>query len=288
MKKKIYLTLSNIVYCVFLFILGITIISLSLLNLETFNTDWNFKDITKSIIVSVVIIFFVVIILLRKSNKKLIYNIFYSFIFLLAVTLILIYLLKTTGLLNKFTSIENFREFISSFGYLAVLVFIVFQFLQVVILPIPGVVSVGAGVLLFGPLLSAIYSCIGIIIGSLCAFYIGRHFGSKGVSFLIGRKNLEKGLKLIEGKDKFLFTFMFLFPFFPDDLLCFLAGVTKIDNKFFIVMVVMTRIISIFTSAFSLNNNLLPYNTWWGILFWLIIFASLVLFSITILKSKKR
>lgn len=287
MKKKIYLTLSNIVYCVFLFTLGITIISLSLLNLETFNINWNFKDITKSIIVSIVIIFFVIIILLRKSNKKLIYNFFYSFIFLLALTLILIYLLKTTGLLNKFTSIENFREFISSFGYLAVLVFIVFQFLQVVILPIPGVVSVGAGVLLFGPLLSAIYSCIGIIIGSLCAFYIGRHFGSKGVSFLIGRKNLEKGLKLIEGKDKFLFTFMFLFPFFPDDLLCFLAGVTKIDNKFFIVMVVMTRIISIFTSAFSLNNNLLPYNTWWGILFWLIIFASLVLFSITILKSKK-
>lgn len=287
MKKKLYLVLYNIVYCVFLFALGITIITYVLLCLDAFNPYFSGKDITKSTIVSIVVVLFSVVILLRKSNKKLIFNIFNFFILFLAITLVIFYFLKTTGLLNKFTTIEKFREFISSFGYLAVLIFILFQFLQVVILPIPGVVSVGAGVLLFGPFLSALYSCIGIIIGSLCAFYIGRRFGGKGVSFLIGKYNLEKGLKLLEGKDKYLFTFMFLFPFFPDDLLCFLAGVTKIDHKFFIIMVVLTRIISIYTSAFSLNNNLLPYNTWWGILIWLIIFIVLMIISFTILKGKK-
>lgn len=284
MKHEIYLILYNLFYIILLFLLGITIISTVFLYIDFFYFN---NRIIKCVVVFIVTFLFLLVLLLRNSSKKLIYNFFYGCIFLLAMIVLFLYLFKVTGILNKFNSIENFRQFISSFGYWAVLIFIVFQFLQVVILPIPGIVSVGAGVLLFGPLLSALYSCIGIIIGSLLAFYVGRRFGSKGVSFLIGKSNLEKGLKLIEGKDKYLFTFMFLFPFFPDDLLCFLAGVTKIDNRFFIIMIIITRFVSIFTSAFSLNNNLLPYNTWWGILIWFSIFVVLILISLKLIKYKK-
>ena len=284
MKNKIYLIFYNVFYSALLFLLGITILSFFFLYLDFFNLK---NNLTKSVIVSLVIVLFALVLFFRKNNNKLVYKLFYSLVVLLAILLFLLYVLKITGLLNKFSSVENFRQFISSFGYWAVLIFIIFQFLQVVVLPIPGIISVGAGVLLFGPLLSAFYSCIGIIIGSLLAFYIGRRFGDKGVSILIGKNNLEKGLKLIEGKDKFIFTFMFLFPFFPDDLLCFLAGVTKIDNRFFVIMIVITRFVSIFTSAFSLNNNLLPYNTWWGILIWLSIFVILMIISLKLIKYKK-
>ena len=284
MKNKIYLIFYNVFYSALLFLLGITILSFFFLYLDFFNLK---NNLTKSVIVSLVIVLFALVLFFRKNNNKLVYKLFYSLVVLLAILLFLLYVLKITGLLNKFSSVENFRQFISSFGYWAVLIFIIFQFLQVVVLPIPGIISVGAGVLLFGPLLSAFYSCIGIIIGSLLAFYIGRRFGDKGVSILIGKNNLEKGLKLIEGKDKFIFTFMFLFPFFPDDLLCFLAGVTKIDNRFFVIMIVITRFVSIFTSAFSLNNNLLPYNTWWGILIWLSIFVILMIISFKLIKYKK-
>lgn len=283
MKNKIFLIFYNVFYSALLFLLGITILSFFFFYLDFFNLK---NNLTKSVIVSLVIVLFALVLFFRKNNNKLVYKLFYSLVVLLAILLFLLYVLKITGLLNKFSSVENFRQFIASFGYWAVLIFIIFQFLQVVVLPIPGIISVGAGVLLFGPLLSALYSCIGIIIGSLLAFYIGRRFGDKGVSILIGKNNLEKGLKLIEGKDKFLFTFMFLFPFFPDDLLCFLAGVTNINKKFFVIMIVFTRFISIFTSAFSLNNNLLPYNTWWGILIWIIIFAILILISFLIIKHK--
>lgn len=283
MKNKIFLIFYNVFYSALLFLLGITILSFFFFYLDFFNLK---NNLTKSVIVSLVIVLFALVLFFRKNNNKLVYKLFYSLVVLLAILLFLLYVLKITGLLNKFSSVENFRQFIASFGYWAVLIFIIFQFLQVVVLPIPGIISVGAGVLLFGPLLSAIYSCIGIIIGSLLAFYIGRRFGDKGVSILIGKNNLEKGLKLIEGKDKFIFTFMFLFPFFPDDLLCFLAGVTNINKKFFVIMIVFTRFISIFTSAFSLNNNLLPYNTWWGILIWIIIFTILILISFLIIKHK--
>lgn len=284
MKNKIHFIFYSIFYLALLFLLGITILSFFFLYLEFFHIENNF---VKSFIVSIVIVLFSLVILFRIGNNKLIYKIFFSVIVLLTILIFLLYILKISGLLNKFSSIENFRQFISSFGYWTVFIFIIFQFLQVVVLPIPGIISVGAGVLLFGPLLSALYSFIGIIMGSLLAFYIGRRFGDKGVSILIGKNNLEKGLKLIEGKDKFIFTFMFLFPFFPDDLLCFLAGITKINKKFFVIMIVLTRFVSIFASAFSLNNNLLPYNTWWGILIWFIIFAILILFSVFIINHKR-
>jgi len=38
-------------------------------------------------------------------------------------------------------------------------------------------------------------------------------------------------------------------------------------------MIFITRIISVFTSSFSMNNSLIPYDTWWGIVIWIVFFA---------------
>ena len=73
---------------------------------------------------------------------------------------------------------------------------------------------------------------------------------------------------------------MFLFPFFPDDLMCFVAGITTVSPLFFIIMVIVARVISILVSSYSLNNSLIPFNTWWGILIWIIIAFLVVLIAI--------
>ena len=181
--------------------------------------------------------------------------------------------LKITGFLDRIDSVEDFRQYISSFGNLAVIIFVVLQFMQVVVLPIPAFITVGAGVLLFGPLRGGFLSCIGIISGSIVAYYIGRIFGYKVVKWLVGEQSLNKGLKMVAGKDKLILTLAFLFPFFPDDMLCFVAGITTISPLFFIVMIFVTRIISVFASSFSMNNNIIPYDTWWGILLWILFFV---------------
>ena len=177
------------------------------------------------------------------------------------------------------------RAYIESFGSWAVVLFILLQFLQVVLLPIPGFITVGAGVLLSGALKGAIYSCIGIILGSIVGFLIGRVFGYKVAKWLVGKEGLDKGLKTIKGKDKVVLTFMFLFPFFPDDILCFVAGLTTVKVKFFLVMIVITRVISIFVSSFSMNNNIIPYDTWWGILLWILFFALTIVLTVLIYKK---
>ena len=97
-------------------------------------------------------------------------------------------------------------------------------------------------------------------------------FGYKVAGWLVGKENLDKGLELVKGKDKVILTFMFLFPFFPDDVLCFVAGLSSMSVPYYIVMITITRIINIVVSAYSVNGSIIPYNTWWGILLWIAVF----------------
>lgn len=179
-----------------------------------------------------------------------------------------------TGFIKDMTSIEALREYIESSGNWAVWVFILFQFLQVVILPIPSTVTVMAGVALFGPLKCSIFSFIGIFIGSVLAFGIGRWLGYKVVSWIVGKEDLEKWLKKIKGKDYLILSIMFLLPLFPDDVLCFIAGLSSMTWGYFLVMIFVTRALSITLSAYSFDT--IPFTTWWGILCWVLIISAVV------------
>lgn len=179
-----------------------------------------------------------------------------------------------TGFIKDMTSIEALREYIESSGNWAVWVFILFQFLQVVILPIPSTVTVMAGVALFGPLKCSIFSFIGIFIGSVLAFGIGRWLGYKVVSWIVGKEDLDKWLKKIKGKDYLILSIMFLLPLFPDDVLCFIAGLSSMTWGHFLVMIFVTRALSITLSAYSFDT--IPFTTWWGILCWALIISAVV------------
>lgn len=179
-----------------------------------------------------------------------------------------------TGFIKDMTSIEALREYIESSGNWPVWVFILFQFLQVVILPIPSTVTVMAGVALFGPLKCSLFSFIGIFIGSVLAFGIGRWLGYKVVSWIVGKEDLDKWLKKIKGKDYLILSIMFLLPLFPDDVLCFIAGLSSMTWGYFLVMIFVTRALSITLSAYSFDT--IPFTTWWGILCWALIISAVV------------
>ena len=160
-------------------------------------------------------------------------------------------------------------------GNMAVFLFILFCFLQVIVLPVPGSVAVAAGVALFGPLRCAIYSFIGIVSGSIVAFAIGRWVGYKAVKWIVGKDTLDKWLEKLKGKDYLILSVMFLLPMFPDDVLCFIAGLSSMSWPYFLIMIVITRLISVLTTSYSFG--FIPFNTWWGILLWAIIAVVIVL-----------
>ena len=240
-------------------------------------------------VVFVVFLLFCLVFLLSVITKK---DSFFNkalvlFILLTFFTSIALYSLNNFDFLKRINSVDDLRKFVESFNGYAVLIYILVQFFQVTILPIPSIVITSAGLLLFGPFKCAIYGTIGVISGSIVSYFFGRIFGIKVVGWLVGHKKIDKAVKFFEGKDKALFTFMFLFPFFPDDLLCMFAGTSSIKPKFFIIMIICTRTITTFLSAFTLNNNLIPYNSWWGIIIYILFFIFTIFLAVNIIKNDK-
>ena len=57
----------------------------------------------------------------------------------------------------------------------------------------------------------------------------------------MGKKVSEKYLDLIRRKRDTFLLLAFLFPFFPDDILCILAGLTDVSWKRFLVLCLVAR-----------------------------------------------
>lgn len=207
-------------------------------------------------------------------DKKAVYRLILCVLIFLCIAGAVFFAICATGIIKKITSIEALRDYISEFGNMAVFLFILFSFLQVIILPVPGSVTVAVGVALFGPLKCSIFSFIGITLGSIVAFAIGRVVGEKAVRWIVGEETLKKWLQKLKGKDYLILSIMFLLPLFPDDVLCFVAGLSSMTWTYFIVMIVITRVTSILATSYSVG--LIPLTTWWGIMIWLIIGALVV------------
>ena len=198
-------------------------------------------------------------------RNKIIIKIFVS-IAILASFLILIYLILKKAGLDKLSQ-EEIQIFLQSKGALAPLLFILITFLQVTFIPIPSTITVLVGNYLFGFWISYLYSFIGMMIGSVLAFYLGRWCGKKFIYWLVSDKELvDEYLNKIKNKGNVLLFFMFVFPFFPDDLLCSVAGVLPISGLAFTIMQVFTRGITILTTLFMLSGDIIPF-TGWGIPF---------------------
>ena len=161
----------------------------------------------------------------------------------------LFFFFKWTGIIGKFNNMEELKAIISSAGFLSYFVFALLQFLQVTFIPLPASVTTIVGVVLFGPIKAFIVSLLAILCGSLVAYFIGKMFGSKILPWAIGQNKADEISSLL-GKGKIAFFFMMLFPFFPDDLLCLLAGVSKMDFRFFLVVNLITRTLGLFCLCF--------------------------------------
>lgn len=274
MKKDKIEILKTVLSCSVIVVLGAAAIVFSLLYMNLTNISFleRHKRLVETLFIIIIGLVTIISVVCQLSDKKFVYRLTFLTLILMTAALAVLYVMQITGLWDKIDSVEDLRNYVSGFGGYAVFIFIAIQFLQVVVLPIPGFITVSVGVLLFGAFRGSVYSVIGIVSASIVAFFIGRVFGYKVAGWLVGKENLDKGLELVKGKDKVILTFMFLFPFFPDDVLCFVAGLSSMSVPYYIVMITITRIINIVVSAYSVNGSIIPYNTWWGILLWIAVF----------------
>ena len=195
-----------------------------------------------------------------------------------ALSVGLYFTLKALGVAN----IEGIRELISRCGALGWIAFIALFVLSSTLLCfIPGnsATFIAVSIILFGTLKGFIISTISVFMASSLMFLIGNTLGEKAAIKLVGKESLEKAQNLLDVKSKMLLPLMFLFPIFPDDALCMVAGMTKMRYWYFALVAAIFRTIGIGSICF-LGSGVIDWSALslvdWFVLgsvcvFWLIL-----------------
>jgi uncharacterized membrane protein YdjX (TVP38/TMEM64 family) len=152
---------------------------------------------------------------------------------------------------GKFLSAESIRAWVASKGVLAPLAFMGLQAIQVIIFVIPGEIVQVAGGFAFGLWGGTLWSVLGILLGSLVNFGVGRMLGRPFVEAVFGTSKAEKiETATAGGKAAAGFFLLFAIPGIPKDALTYAAGASRLSFFSFLLVSTIGRLPGILGSSF--------------------------------------
>lgn len=156
-----------------------------------------------------------------------------------------------------FTSVGKFIELKGkmgeSVGFWAVVVAL--QTFQVVFIPISNqIISAPLSILFSNELWKVcLSSFIGIEIGTIILFMIGRFGGTKVLNFILGDKEKTEHCKKFMQKGRAFYPLGMIIFIIPDDCLTTLAGVARYNFFYVLVVSIITRGICVAASVFGIG-----------------------------------
>ena len=148
-------------------------------------------------------------------------------------------------------------------GPWAPLAFIGLYIAQSIAAPIPGQALNFAAGYLFGLIPGILYSWLGLILGSTAALLLARYLGRPLVQRLVAPTALAKMDRLAENRGLVFFFLVFLIPGLPDDIACFVAGLTSLPLLALIAVSAVARLPSVIASVWlGVHAQGLPWQGW--------------------------
>src|SRR5262249_32608485 len=134
------------------------------------------------------------------------------------------------------------KETLREGGVLAPVMFTGLQALQVIIASIPGELTGILGGYVFGEWVGLFYSTIGLSLGSVVAFAVGRWLGARYVQRLVSPDIWRRLVFIVEAEGVILCFVIFLIPGLPKDMACYLFGLSPMPFWVFAVVSTLGRI----------------------------------------------
>lgn len=125
----------------------------------------------------------------------------------------------------------------------------------------------------------------GVLLSSVFLFTLGKTIGKKLIRWISGNKEFKEAGRIITYGGKAALPFVYLFPLFPDDTICFIAGCTNMSFLYNFVNVVLFRSVGVFVTCFF-GTDFFDYKNfnWWQ---WLVfLLAALLAFIFVFFISK--
>ena len=207
---------------------------------------------------------------MSMKNKKWILTLLFTVLFLGALAA----LLWRSGFFQAVGSMEELQTYIQRWTPHSHVVFFLIQFASVVLAPIPSNITAAVGALLFGMVPAFLLTSAAVISGSMLVFAVARVLGRNFADRVVNEKLSDRYRTIINNKRDSFLTLAFLFPFFPDDILCILAGVTDIPPLRFFIIMALTRPWGLFVAC-ALGGSAASIP-WWGMV--LLVAAGIALF----------
>lgn len=145
---------------------------------------------------------------------------------------------------------EQMVAAVDSLGVFGPLLYIILQIIQTVVAPIPGQVVGSIGGFLFGPW-GILWTTIGSSIGAYIVFKISKRFGRPLLEKIFKKSIIQKFEFILDAKGaSFVLFAIFLLPGLPDDLVCYLAGLTNVPIRRLMVLLILGHLPSIVVTNF--------------------------------------
>lgn len=184
----------------------------------------------------------------------------------LLISAMLIFIIFSTFITVKFypliidiaSSPEKMMEFkawIESYGIWGSFILMTIQVLQVIVSVVPGgPVQILFG-LIYGTWKGLLLSLIGMTLGSVTVFFLVRAFKYKFITMFMSKEKLDE-YRFLKDSPKLekILAILFLIPGVPKDTLVYYVGMTDLNIKKFILIVVLMRIPSMMLSTLIGNN----------------------------------
>ncbi len=178
-----------------------------------------------------------------KSKKRISTKVIVAIVIALLIIAYVVWDIATVGPLTAlFSDRERMIRFVNDLGPLGPLAYIFLQILQTVVAPIPGNLVGGIGGFLFG-WWGILWTTIGASVGAAMVFWISRRYGRRFVEKFVKKESLDKFDFILNNKRVSTILFLiFVIPGLPDDVVCYLAGLTEVPLKKLVVIFAVGRL----------------------------------------------
>ena len=142
------------------------------------------------------------------------------------------------------------KDTVAAWGWMAPLVFMTIQALQVIISPIPGEITGPVGGALFGTLWGLIYSTVGLTVGTLFCFWAGRRWGEPLVRPWLSEHHWNRMNFIVEAEGAIICFILYLIPGFPKDIISYLFGISPMPFWLFAAVSTLGRVPGTWISSY--------------------------------------
>lgn len=138
---------------------------------------------------------------------------------------------------------EAVRQWLLALGPLAPAGYVVGEVVQIVLWPIPGQPFEVAGGWMLGLWPAIILGTAAAIAGSVISFLIARRYGTEWVHRYVSREVRKQLARRLDGghRAEWIIFGLMLVPSFPRDPLCYLAGVSGMSTRSFVLIAAIGR-----------------------------------------------